>query len=359
MSNIVRGIFDHNTVNINYLTQFSGAHQALIHVGCVTYRPFTPKNSGRNRTSRQKSMKPIRTFFFATALLAATPLLAGSFSFGLGQNGTPTTDTVLRTTGVAVSPSRLRMAGEPGETITKRITITNDTEAANSFKLSFQDFNMNGYGKSSFLPAGEGQYSLAKWASISPSFVELKPFEKREVTLTLTLPDNEAARRAAWSILMVEQTAEKRSLDIPDPGSENVAFGVIPTFAFGVFLYQNPPNVLNNSVEFTDFRLDLNLEEQKQKQTEQAPGKLTFTVENTGDGISYCTAYIELTNLHSGTQERMPVKHFTILPNLIRDFEYFLPPGLGSGKYSAVAVLDFGHEAEIQAAEMEFEIAPH
>lgn len=296
-------------------------------------------------------MEQLKSFLFAFALLATAPLYAGN---GDGTNSTPA-DTVLRTTGVAVSPSRLRMSGEPGETITKKITITNDTEAANSFKLSFQDFNMNGYGKSAFLPAGEGEYSLARWASISPSFVELKPFEKREVTLTLTLPDNEDAQKAAWSILMVEQTAEKRSLDIPDPGSDNVAFGVIPTFAFGVFLYQNPPNVLNNNVEFTDFHLDLGAKEEDSK----APGKLTFTIENTGDGISYCTTYIELTNLHSGEQERMPVKHFTILPKLIRDFEYKLPPGLGSGKYSAVAVLDFGHEAEIQAAEMEFEIAPH
>jgi hypothetical protein len=288
---------------------------------------------------------------FLVALLCAQPLLAGQGN----ETASTAVDTTLRTTGVAVSPSRLRMSGAPGETITRKIKITNDTPQRNSFKLSFQDFNMNGLGKSSFIAPGEGEYSLARWATISPTFVELEPGEKTEVTLTMTLPANEAARKAAWSILMVEQTAEKRSLELPNPGSENVAFGIIPTFAFGVFLYQNPPNVANNQVEITDFFLDL----ENKKEVQDVPGQVAFMAENVGDGIAYCTSYVELTNLNSGQQERLPVKHFTMLPNLIREFRFYLPSNLGSGKYSAIAVLDFGSTEEIQAAELEFEIAPY
>ena len=285
------------------------------------------------------------------ALLFSAYCQANPFPFAAAPSGAGITqgDTMQRATGVAVSPSRLRMSASPGETIVQKIKITNDTPQPNSFKLSFQDFDMNGLGKSSFLPAGEGHYSLAQWATISPSFVELAPGEKTEVTLTLALPNTEAARKAAWSILMVEQTAEKRSLDLPNPGSDNVAFGIIPTFAFGVFLYQNPPNVINNSVEITDFRLSA------EKQNENL---LNFKIENTGDGIAYCTSYIELTNLSNGTERKLPVKQFTILPDLIREFKFSLPQDLSPGRYSAVGVLDFGHTEEIQAAELEFEIAP-
>lgn len=282
------------------------------------------------------------------AVLGALLLSANVFGFS-GPFAPPSTDTMQRTSGVAVSPSRLRMSASPGETIVQKIKITNDTPQPNSFKLSFHDFDMNGMGKSSFIPAGEGKYSLARWATISPSFVELAPGEKTEVTLTLSLPNTEEARRAAWSILMVEQTAEKRSLDLPNPGSDNVAFGIIPTFAFGVFLYQNPPNVSRNSVEITDFRL--------QRGSEQT-NDLLFRIENTGDGIAYCSSYIELTNLSTGTEQKLPVKQFTILPDLIREFEFHLPESLSAGHYSAVGVLDFGHSEEIQAAELEFEIAP-
>ena len=60
----------------------------------------------------------------------------------------------------------------------------------------------------------------------------------------------------------------------------------------------------------------------------------------------------------TGSQDRLPVKHFTILPELIRDFKFNLPHTLEPGRYSAVGVLDFGSTEEIQAAELEFEIEP-
>ncbi len=34
----------------------------------------------------------------------------------------------------------------------------------------------------------------------------------------------------------------------------SIALGVIPTFAFGIFAYQNPPNVVDNQIELTDFQ---------------------------------------------------------------------------------------------------------
>ncbi len=291
-----------------------------------------------------------KTLFAAIALTWACTIESQAIPFNSGANVASSVDSSYRTSGVAVSPSRLRMSASPGETVIQKIKITNDTPQRNSFKLSFQDFDMNGLGKSSFLPAGEGRYSLARWATISPSFVELSPGEQIEVTLTLSLPNSDVARRAAWSILLVEQTAERRSLDLPDPGRDNVAFGVVPTFAFGVFLYQNPPNVSNNKVEITDFNLTANVEE----------GPVMFLkMENTGDGIAYCSSYIELTNLSNGTERRLPVKQFTILPELIREFRFALPNDLSPGRYSAVGVLDFGHREEIEAAELEFEIAAH
>ena len=264
------------------------------------------------------------------------------------NDGTVSSDstTALEVTGVAVSPSRLRMKGKPGETVIEKIKISNDTDRPNSFKISFFDFDMNGKGKSSFIEAGEGKYSLSKWSSVSPTFVELAPGERKEVTLTVSLPESEEGQRSAWSILMVEQANPREELDIPLPGEETIAFGIVPTYAFGVFLYQNPPNVSNSSVEITNFELNA---------LDSTINKLDLEIENTGNGISYCTAYIELTNLSTGDQEKLTVKHFTILPELIRSFSHPLPD-LPPGQYSAIGVLDFGSREQIEAAELEFEV---
>lgn len=251
----------------------------------------------------------------------------------------------VNSTGVSVSPSHFHFGMKPGESKSYSITINNSTPKAKSFNLNIFDFNMNGKGKSSFLPPGQGEYSLSKWLNISPTFVELKPFEKKKVGFTVSIPNTEAGNKAAWSIIMVELQEERKKLNPKNKNENTVALGVIPTFAFGIFAYQNPPTVVDNSVEFIDFLYE-----------EKDAKRISIVAENTGDGISYCTSYIDLTNLTTGKQERLPVKKFTILPGLIRDFVFEIPSNFKKGKYLAVGVLDFENSEEIQAAKLEFEL---
>ena len=123
---------------------------------------------------------------------------------------------------------------------------------------------------------------------------------------------------------MIEQVAPRKNLLDATQSSNTVALGVVPTFAFGIFAYQNPPNVIDNKIEFKDFQL----------KDGNASKFLYLEVQNTGDGIAYCTSYIDLTNLDTGVQQRLKVKKFTIVPDLIRDFSFSLK-GLGKGKYLA------------------------
>ncbi len=248
--------------------------------------------------------------------------------------------------GVAVSPAHLRYDVSPGDSEMRTVTINNDTDKPNSFKASFNDFNMNGYGKSEFLPAGEGEYSLSKWVAVSPSYVDLAPGEKVELTVTVMVPeDHPDANKAAWSILLIEQAEERKTLE-QDEGEEKIAFGVIPTFAFGVFLYQNPPNVEVTDVDIIDVQIDAN----------EVSKSMIIDVENKGDGISYCTVYVDLTNLDTGETEKLAVKKFTIVPGLKRAFHFPIPLTQTAGNYSAVSVLDFGSDEELEAAEIEFKL---
>ena len=248
--------------------------------------------------------------------------------------------------GVSVSPSHFHFTQEQGQIKTYDITIKNTTSTAKSFNVNVYDFDMNGKGKSSFLPPGEGKYSLSKWMNISPTFIELEPFKTKKVKVTVSVPSDDNGRKAAWSILMIEQEAPRNNLVNTRNDGNTVAFGIVPTFAFGIFAYQNPPNVLTNNIEFKEFKFLEN----------DAVNKLLIEVQNQGDGIAYCTSYIDLTNLDTGEQQRLRVKNFTIVPDLIRDFVFNLPQTLQKGKYLAIGVLDYESSEEIQAAKLEFEI---
>ena len=248
--------------------------------------------------------------------------------------------------GVSVSPSHFHFTQEQGQIKTYDITVKNTTSTAKSFNVNIYDFDMNGKGKSSFLPPGDGKYSLSKWMNISPTFIELEPFKTKKVKVTISVPSDDNGRKAAWSILMIEQEAPRNNLVNTKKDGNTVAFGIVPTFAFGIFAYQNPPNVLTNNIEFTEFQFLEN----------DAVNKLLLEVQNKGDGIAYCTSYIDLTNLDTGEQQRLRVKNFTIVPDLTRDFIFNLPQTLQKGKYLAVGVLDYESSEEIQAAKLEFEI---
>jgi hypothetical protein len=248
--------------------------------------------------------------------------------------------------GVSVSPSHFHFTQEQGQIKTYDITIKNTTSTGKSFNVNVYDFDMNGKGKSSFLPPGEGKYSLSKWMNISPTFIELEPFKTKKVKVTVSVPSDDNGRKAAWSILMIEQEAPRNNLVNTRNDGNTVAFGIVPTFAFGIFAYQNPPNVLTNNIEFKEFKFLEN----------ETVNKLLIEVQNQGDGIAYCTSYIDLTNLDTGEQQRLRVKNFTIVPDLIRDFVFNLPQTLEKGKYLAIGVLDYESSEEIQAAKLEFEI---
>jgi hypothetical protein len=248
--------------------------------------------------------------------------------------------------GVTVSPSRIEFNSEPGKIQTKKIKVSNFTSQTQKFKVVYNDFDISIDGKSSFLEAGTSDYSLSKWVSISPTFLEISPGSAADVVVTVSIPGTEAGKKAAWGVLLIEQAEEKKVLDPGNESGNTVAFGITPTYAFGIWLYQNPPNVANMSVDITNF-----------KYVKSDHGNHLFLdVKNEGDGISFCHAYIELTNLSNGNQEIMGGKKYTILPGYKRSFVFDIPKIYKQGNFSAVGVLDYNSDEELVAAELEFTI---
>ena len=248
--------------------------------------------------------------------------------------------------GITVSPSHMNFNVDIGKMESKTLKISNYTGKKHTFKINYQDFDISEEGVSTFMDAGSSEYSLSKFISIAPSFVEIEPGSAAEVAITVNVSGDDAAAKAAWGVILVEQMEEKKVLDPGNESGNTVAFGITPTFAFGVWLYQNPPQVENMSVDITNFMM----------QKHDSTNSLYLSVENLGDGISFCNAYIEVTHLSSGDQQLLDGKRYTILPRYNRTFVFELPADMKKGKYSAVGVLDYKSDEELVAAELEFTI---
>lgn len=256
-------------------------------------------------------------------------------------------DSTLKDVGVAVSPSHINFNLKPGETKTYEVKVTNETLIRRSFTVALKDYDVDKAGKTSFLESGTSKYGMSSWLNVSPTFFELRPGGVQKVTVTLSVPDSGFSNRAAWSIMLIEEKKQRESLD--NTGDDKkISLGVIPTFGFGVYIYQNPPTVKNNKVEIRNFTL------QKGKEAKQR--NIELTLKNEGDGIASCVSYVELTNETTGKQQKLLVKRFTILPGYTRNYIFALPQNLEKGKYSAVGVLDYGSKDVVEAAELEFTI---
>jgi hypothetical protein len=256
-----------------------------------------------------------------------------------------TADTALLDVGVAVTPSHVNFNLKPGESKSYEIKVTNETRMKRSFTVNIKDYDVDKAGKTTFLEAGVSKFGMSNWLNVAPSFFELKPGAVQKVTVTLAVPDSGFTNRAAWSILLVEEKKQRESID-NNGDDKKVALGVIPTFGFGVYLYQNPPTVANNKVEIKNFIVQ-NGKELNQRNVE-------MTLSNVGDGIASCVSYIELTNQSTGWHQKLLVKRFVILPDYTRNYLFALPENLAKGKYSAVGVLDYGSKESVEAAELEF-----
>jgi len=286
-------------------------------------------------------MKKIITY----SLLFLAPFVLSAQQKPATPTPTPDQSGAEPTAGISVTPSSLRFNVKPGATLSKQVKVTNDTKKPFKFQTGFSDFDMDANGKPKGIKVTQSKYALSKWVSIVPSYFDLNPGESKTITVTVDIPNSDTANIAAWTILMIDQATERAPLDANKNG-KSISLGITPSFGFGVYIYQNPPNVKTTSVEIKKFKF------------EELKGKkgLRMEVKNTGDGIGFCSSYIELTNKSTGKQERLPIRQYTILPGFQREFEYALPEKIASGDYSAVGILDFGSKDAIEASELEFTI---
>jgi hypothetical protein len=255
-------------------------------------------------------------------------------------------DSVMQSpTGISVSPSSIRLSIKPGTSETKTIRVSNSTNQVFKFKVSFNDFIMNDQGKPMQIKNGESKFGLSKWIVASPTFFELAPSSAQTISVTVDVPAGDTNSHAAWTIIMIDQITERQALTEPE-GGNTIAMGIVPSFGFGVYLFQNPPDVKGNQVAITSFAFLKN----------DTVNQLNVGVRNIGDGIGFCKLQVELTSTSDGKNTSLPIRKFTILPGAVRTFSLQLPSNLTKGPYSAAALLDFGNQEVIEGAELEFKI---
>lgn len=237
---------------------------------------------------------------------------------------------------ISTSPTRINFKVEPGASGRSRITVSNNSASKQGFQVNFGDFSASVTGKSQFSDKGVQSRSCADWLTATPAVFELEPGETQDVSLIMDVPSDSAALMARWAVAYVRL----REPEVEGKGTgDGLNVKVNQSYRFGVYIFQTPPSATESRGEISGLNFENSL--------------FTINMKNAGETFLRCNSYIELTNLSTGATERITTRGFTMLPALSRNTVFKIPEETPAGRYSVLAVMDYGNREEVEAAEME------
>ena len=247
--------------------------------------------------------------------------------------------------GFAISPSRIFMTGNPGETVSQTITFSNTSAAPLSFTTRIQDWNRDSLGTKVYFDSGTLPASNSKWISLSNNAVVVQPGEVKQVIVSLNIPKD--ASVLTNSMLFFTQLKEQQ----PEKASA-VAVGINVLMEVGIQVYYSPRGLNAGELEFLAFQDHGNVEEGK-----NTFRRLALKIHNKGALNKDAFIRFELTNKETGEERKFEPETVAMLPDATQWVFLKLPADL-KGKFLAVALLDAGSSYDLKVAEKEITYRP-
>ena len=242
-----------------------------------------------------------------------------------------------------VSPALISFKLNPNEIGTQKVLLTNHSDKKQSFELKMSDYSIDSLGNKLRMPPGTSKRSCANWISISPSLLELNPNETKQIDVTMTVPSDGFSSK--WVLIYVQTSKEQSDFSKPDKA---VATGVLISPRIVIQVFQSPS--LNNNYMATI---------QKFKEiTKKGDKERSFSVEisNVGDKLINAKVFLNLANTSTGIETKFNAETIKVLPDAKRQLVLKLPSDLPKGKFALAALLDYGHNTDIEGAQLIIDI---
>ncbi len=237
-----------------------------------------------------------------------------------------------------VAPVVINFDANPGEIQKSMITIRNHSNIKQTYTLTMGDFIVQPDGTKKRIAAGQSDRSCAQWLSLSPSFVELNPNEKKEITVLMTVPSDGFTTR--WCYVYIQTSQEQTE----NPVDKQLATGIKITPRIAVLINQSP----KSNKDYKGIIYDL------KDVSEKSDSVYTYNVvvENTGDKVLEANVQLYLANLETAKEQKFAKKMERVYPGEKRTFTLTLPKNLEKGSYALAAILDYGHSTSLEGAQI-------
>lgn len=215
-----------------------------------------------------------------------------------------------------------------GEPVKVSFEVYNYGDQEEDINISMADWDYDKEGINKIYQAGKLEdYSLKDFLLISPASFTLGPGEHKKINCDILIPADKTGPK--WGLVLVE-TASKFTQEVY--GGENLSSRFYASKTFGV------------KIRLLDRNNNSNLAKISHMEFIAAENKIINYIENNGKGFLTAYGEIRIINEDGKIVERIKIDRFKLLPGYKRKVLTEIPPGLSSGNYLAVTILDLGLE---------------
>ncbi len=237
--------------------------------------------------------------------------------------------------GIKISPVVLEELVEPGQSFSRQLKISNESETSRTFFAYLRDFNAEGEsGQARLLPPGtERGYTIASWIDITNEGIEFGPGEERIINYVIRVPEDIGPGGYRGAILMGTEPP-RLQVDSEDKG----AGMSIAQQTASLILLQVKGDV-DEEASIREFNSD--------EDYYSTPFNVDFLIriENTGNVHVKPRGAIKIDNMFGKEVAvlRVNEKGGNILPGSVRKFSDIRWEGKNAiGKYTATLGLSYG-----------------
>jgi hypothetical protein len=217
--------------------------------------------------------------------------------------------------GISLSPAVVAVEAKPGQTFSQNLTLWNNTMQELSFQMEARDVVVHD-GKRVFLPAGEVEGSIARYAVFTDQNLVVLPGSSVTTRVTVTVPNSPGPRAIACIFMGKTVMGIRQSVAMTGSLGALVTF----TLANDFQVQSQPPRVaVDMEAQSIAFRHKL---------------------KNTGSDPVVPKGVIAVTNESGAFVARLPVWGQRLLPGESLEFTAEHPGLLKPGKYRAMLLLE-------------------
>ena len=252
--------------------------------------------------------------------------------------------TITKTWGqeISISPAILLFDGEPGQSMSKTIKLTNHGKKVYDFQVTIKDWTRDSIGTKIYAEQGTMPNSNANWIRVNETIVRILPGQDLQMTIQMEIPAGHVGDFTSNSMFFLTQiNAERQQTNHP-------SIGIQINYEFGVQIFHNPVGAKKGEVIFK------NLSYLENKETGKRQIRVDF--ENNGHLHKSGQIRFEMTNTENGRDYKLNELAFAIMP-LGKQYQLIdIPKELEAGKFHLVALLDAGAGYELNIAEKKIDV---